>query len=118
MKDIQIDAMIKENEQLAYELFESRRIAFGLLMAFIHMSSDQSDAPVSWLLAYLVNNDKSILDYEEASEWPPGYLEETEEFCKLIAFYIDNDGYFPPVIQSAQIMKFWPYNSAPKNILH
>jgi len=118
MKDIHIDALIQENELLGSELFESRRIAFGLLMAFIHMSSDQSDAPVSWLLAYLVNNDKSILDYDETSDWPLGYLEATEEFCDLVAFYIGNDGYFPPVIQSAQIMRLWPYDSASKNTLH
>lgn len=108
----------EENEKLTHELFESRRIAFGLLMAFVHMSAEESDPPTSWLIAYLINNDKSVLNYDDVSEWPPGYLESTEDFLDLISFYIGNDGFFPPVIQSAQIMKFWPFQSTSKKTLH
>ncbi len=52
------------------------------------MAAENSEVSTSLLLAYLVNNDMGILDCESSEEWPPGYLNNVEDFFNLISFYI------------------------------
>jgi len=105
-------------EELRIQLFDSRRISIGLLMAFVHVSSETSDIPTSWLLAYLVNNDRGILDCESVDQWPPGYLNEVEDFCDIIHFYMGHQNQFPPVVQSTQTMKDWPFLLTSNHTIH
>ncbi len=100
------------------QLHESRRISFGLLMAFVHLSAENTDIPLSWLLGYLVNNDRGILDCDSIDEWPDEYVSNLDDFCTLVSLYIGADSNFPPVMLSAQTMRDWIYTPLKKKILH
>ncbi len=114
----EMDELKKHISFLSDELFECRRTGFGLLMAFVHLSTENNDYPVSWLLAYLVNNDKSILEMEHLNQWPPGYFENVEDFCDLMSLYIGPENNFPPVLEAAQSMKLWTFQPLKNKTIH
>ena len=113
-----VDELLTENENLLKLIFETRRQTISVLMAFVHMSAEHSEIPASWLLAYVVNDDKSILDCETSDEWPAGYEKKVQEFCDMMAHYNNDEANSVAVKDVVNQMSHWPYPTATKKIVH
>ena len=113
-----VDDLLQENSELHKLVHLTRMQTIGVLMAFIHMSADHSDLPASWLLAYVVNDDRDVLNCETTEEWPEGYELQVQLFCDMMSYYNDNSSLSPPVRDIVKSMIQWPYPNKPSNVLH
>ncbi|MCP3921330.1 MAG: hypothetical protein GY714_01965 [Desulfobacterales bacterium] len=113
-----INALLEENELLHHIIYETRQQAISLFMAFINMSADNAHIPVSWLLSYIVNDDKDVLECETTDEWPLGYEDNVKEFCDMIAYYNGEENESIPVRLVVKEMSNWPTKESLKKSLH
>ncbi len=113
-----IDALLEENEVLHHIIHTTRKQTISIFMAFIHMSADTAQVPASWLLSYVVNDDRDVLECDTMDEWPLGYEDNVKEFCEMMTYYNGEGNESLPVRTVVQDMITWPTAAALKKILH
>ncbi|MCP4393413.1 MAG: hypothetical protein GY804_03970 [Alphaproteobacteria bacterium] len=113
-----IDALLEENEVLHHIIHRTRQQVISIFMAFIHMSADDAQMPPSWLLSYVVNDDRDVLECNTMDEWPLGYEDNVKEFCEMMSYYNGEECESLPVKVVVRDMITWPSGSKLKKILH
>ncbi len=113
-----INSLLAENQDLHHKLHQARKESISIFMAFIHLSAETSVLPASWMLAYVVNNDQSILELDSPDDWPEGYEKKVMDFCDMMEYYNGTDKETIPVREVIENMMEWPYQVTNKDLLH
>ena len=113
-----LDSLLEENVELHQLIHLTRKQTISMLMAFIHINAETAIVPSSWLLGYILNDDKSILDCANTDEWPAGYEKKVNDFCEMMTAYNGESELSLPMREVVEDMAKWPYPANQKDNLH